>query len=174
MAGSIDAIAAGIATVGQARAALGEASRLLQQAYEKVSSVPGGSDVRAAVTSLLDSANAYAQKTYAALSSNDDDQGDEIDQQTRLQVAASLHFAERGLADVEDSMGETYWDFPAAIATVLEGVGRGLAAGASAIGKGAGAAAGGLFSGLGIFWTLALVGLVFVMVFGWPRRAVPL
>lgn len=171
---ALEAIAAGINTVGQARAVLGEAARLLREAFSKIEDVPGGDDVREAVKSLLNSANNYAQKIYGGLSSNADEQADPISQQTRLQVAAALQSAEAGLANVEESLGESYWDFPAAMRIVLSGVGAGLGEVLHTAGAVAGQAGAGLFSGLGIFWTLAIVGvLVVIFVPGALRKVAP-
>jgi hypothetical protein len=167
---TIAKVAAGVKTVGQARAVIGKATTLLADGYTKLPQTPSGTilgdltgagdddNVRKASQVLLDQANAYCQKIYAKLPTDDDSQSNVVDVLTARQVGACLATSQVALKSVEDAADTDYWDFFAALTQVLTTVGE---AAGNVIAKTAAAAA----SGFGAmfkaaWWVFLILGLV--------------
>lgn len=158
MAGaSIDSIAAGIVTVGQGRAALGEAARLLSQGYARLADVPRSGAARDSARSLLGQGNAYAKRVYDSLPAAVALQSTRLDPVTQKQVRAALTQADSSLRLVEEVAGQKYWDFAAAMRIVTGAVGGAVGDVAGVAGSAVGSLTGRLLGGLGVVWVVAIL-----------------
>lgn len=108
VAATLDGVIAAIATVGQGRAALGEAARLLNQGYGRLGDIPTMGGTRDEARSLLDQGNEYAQRIYRSLSDAPSAQSQQLDLTLRRQVQAALKGAASSLKLVEESAGMKY------------------------------------------------------------------
>jgi hypothetical protein len=157
-AATIAAVAASIQTVGQARAALGAASDLLKQAYEKLPVISTTADLRQAASDRLDVVNAYASGIYAILPADDASQGNQIDTLTANRVGLALAQSQDALKDIEDTANLEIWNIRAiltdAISTAATWTGGGIQAVTNAV------AAGGSAFVASAWPTLLIVGVV--------------
>lgn len=117
-----------LATNADARRVLGKATELLAQGYARLGDVPSSVfenyDARGAARDLLDGANSWAGKVYGTIP----DDTAAVDPDTRVKVQSALKQSWQSLQAVEQVANETYWDFPAALRTVLGAAGAAAAA----------------------------------------------
>lgn len=158
-------IAAQISTVGEGRAVLGEAARLLSQGYDRLGDIPAGftdeSSARESARSLLDQANDYAQRIYNSIPPVNLDTS--LDPTLKNQVAAALQSALRALSTVETVADETYWDFGASLSQVLSGVGSAAGSVTSPISSGILSL---VWTAIKGAWPLLVVGGILIYVYG--------
>lgn len=108
---AVASVASGIQSIGQARAALGVVTQVLQDGYAQLDRLTSLADVRDTARSLLDSNNAYAAKIYATWTDEPDLQDEEISLLKSTQVATCLEQARSNVRLIEDIAAEDIWNF---------------------------------------------------------------
>lgn len=118
---AIAALAARVHTVGEARAVLGSAAQMLQEAYTKVPNVSTIAGLREETRRQLDLANDYAQEVYAIYSGATPDLFDEeISFSNAARVGLALERARLGLRQTEDALDAEYWNIAAVLEAALQ------------------------------------------------------
>lgn len=168
-AATIAAVADKVRTVGQARVALGNLTRLLQQAYAKTDDADlwDESELKDSIRGRLDVVNNYAQKIYGTLPSDDASQGDPVPAATAPKIGLVLAQAQEACKDIEKALKENQFDIAG---TILEG----LHLAAETAGHVADKATKGLLAAIFAFvrsaWLPIVIALGVVAVwFFWPR-----
>jgi hypothetical protein len=167
------AASSGIATLSDARQTLGKAAELLHTAYDALANASlyvldaGGVDesddtvtLRAAEKSLLDQANAYAQKIYGLVNIGDGP----IDQHTQEQVVAALKLAKEAFEHVQSDLADPSLqiDFTSVVMASVDLATSGVTTIAKAVGAGAAQA----FVSL---WYIAIPGTALLGWYAWNR-----
>ncbi len=119
-------ISSKISTVGQARAAIGHATAVLHEGYVQLSEVTDLAGLADQARSNLDAAQAYAQKVYADLESDDASQARALTLKERLRAAEVVRECAETKADVIDAAkieAFSWDDFVQGFLTVVEAVG---------------------------------------------------
>lgn len=118
---AIAALAAKVHTIGEARAVLGKAADLLQEAFAKVPDVSTIAGLRAETQRQLELANDYAQDVYRIYSGATPDLFDEeISFANAARVGLALERARVGLRQTEDALDSEYWDIAAVLEAALQ------------------------------------------------------
>lgn len=162
-----------VKTNGQARSAVGAASKYVAAAYPKISDLPYLSGLREPAKRDLDRARVALEAVYPLIPSNG--LNNQIDPRLWAEARDAIvkaYIAGEGLIGAATHEPQT--TFAEIVSTsIVEAPGvfaKGVGRAAAAVGDTAGSVVGGVFSGLGVVWTVVLLlvaaGLVFVRLKG--------
>jgi hypothetical protein len=158
-----------VQTNGQARAAVGATTRYLSDAYAAISDIPWTSGYRDTARRDLDGARLQLEGVYPRIAS--DALGYPVDPRVWAEARKAI---ERAYIAAEGVYGAASYESKTSLADILvvslkEAPGvfaRAVGEVAAGVGNTAGSVVGGLFSGLGLFWTLILLLGAGLLVFG--------
>lgn len=170
-AATIAAVAAKCKTVGAARAALGNVSRLLGGAYAITdeASLWDESELKDAIRGRLDTVNRGAQRLYATLPTADAAQPEPVTAEQAAKLGLVLAQAQEAVKDVEKAIAENRFDIAG---TILEGIELAAETAGKAADKASKGALAALFAFVRSAWlTLTIVALVLALWFFWPALA---
>lgn len=160
---AIAKVAAQVQTIGQARAVLGETTRILREGYARLDEITSLADLRATARSYLDQVNAYAQRIYSTWNDDPDLQDEDISLVNITRVATCLEQARIAVREVEAIAETDYWDFVGALTEVLKRVTKEVV-------KLIPATTGFLAAMLAGLWPIIILGIIGLVAFAWARK----
>ena len=164
-------IATTVQTIGQARAALGVVTQVLQEGYGQLDRLTSVADVRDTARSLLDSNNAYAQKIYATWGTDPSDLLDQdISVTIQLKVATCLEQARSNVKLIEDIASEDIWDLASLLESAIKEATKIAADAGSTLANIAKVPLVFAWSMLQGLWPIVLIAGFGVVVFFWARK----
>jgi len=172
-AAELAAVAAKVTTIGAARAALGECTRLLQAGYAKINQADlwDEDELKEACRDRLDVVNAYAQGIYATIGTSDPDlQAEEISALNCSRVGLVIAQTDDALSDIDEAINENTFDVAGTLKLALAIAGE---TAGSAVQSVTNAVAAGGAAFIASAWPTLVIGAAAVGLVLWIRAGRP-